>query len=224
MAKFSRIQVYNKMLDNPVVPLFYNADFDICKNVIKACYDGGLKVFEFTNRGDLAHEIFTELNKYAMKEMPDLILGVGSVIEAATAALYIQLGANFIVSPVLNPEMAKTCNRRKIAWIPGCSTISEISQAEELGAEIVKVFPADRLGGPKFIQSIKAPMPWLTLMATGGVEPNEENLKLWFSAGISCVGIGSQLFPKDIIKNKDYNKIRETAVQICDIIKKIKGL
>ena len=220
MARFTRLEVYNKVMEAHVVPLYYNKDINICKSVIKACYDGGLKVFEFTNRGDNAHELFNELNKFAAKEMPELVMGVGSVIEPATAALYIQMGAAFIVSPVLNEDMAKMCNRRKIAWMPGCMTVSEISRAEELGAEFVKIFPAD-LGGPKFIKNIKGPMPWTQIMTTGGVTPDPENLKAWFNAGAACVGMGSQLVSKEIVANGDYDKL--TAVS-KDIVKTINSI
>ena len=157
MARFNRIDVALRMLESGIVPLFYHKDVNTCKEVIKACHDGGLKIFEFTNRGDYAHEIFSELNKWAEKEVPGVIMGVGSVVDAPTASLYIQLGANFIVSPLLNPDMAKVCNRRKVLWSPGCGTVSEIGYAEELGAEIVKIFPGSTVGGPEFIKSVKGP-------------------------------------------------------------------
>jgi 2-dehydro-3-deoxyphosphogluconate aldolase / (4S)-4-hydroxy-2-oxoglutarate aldolase len=220
MPRFTRLEVYNKIMEARVVPLFFHKDLETCKNVVKACYTGGLKVFEFTNRGDNAHEIFNELNKMAAKEMPDLVLGVGSVIEPATAALYIQLGAAFIVAPVLNEDMAKMCNRRKVAWMPGCMTVSEVSKAEELGAEFVKIFPAD-LGGPTFVKNIKGPMPWANIMTTGGVTPDPENLKSWFSVGTAAVGMGSKLVSKEIVANKDWKKLQETSKQIVDTVKEI---
>jgi 2-dehydro-3-deoxyphosphogluconate aldolase / (4S)-4-hydroxy-2-oxoglutarate aldolase len=158
MARFTRIQVALKMAETGMIPVFYHKDIEICKKVVKACYEGGVRVFEFTNRGDFAHEVFTELNKYAAKELPEMILGVGSIVEAGTTSLYIQLGANFIVSPVLNEDMAKVCNRRKISWSPGCGSVSEISKAEELGAEIVKIFPGSQVGGPKFVEAVKGPL------------------------------------------------------------------
>jgi len=204
MAKFTRIDVILKMRESGIVPVFYHKDPVVCKNVIKACFDGGVKVFEFTNRGDYAHELFSDLNKWAGKEVPGIILGAGSVVDPSTAALYIQLGANFVVSPVLNPEMAKTCNRRKILWIPGCGTLSEISEAEELGAEIVKIFPGSSVGGPDFVKAIKGPCPWTSIMPTGGVEPTLENLREWFEAGVTCVGIGSNLIGKEFIQKKDW--------------------
>jgi len=220
MPRFTRLEVYNRLMEARVVPLFFHKDFKTSKNVIKACYSGGLKVFEFTNRGDNAQEIFNELNKMAAKEMPDLVLGIGSVIEPSTAALYIQLGAAFIVSPVLNEDMAKMCNRRKVAWMPGCMTVSEVSQAEELGAEFVKIFPAD-LGGPAFVKNIKGPMPWTNIMTTGGVTPDPENLKSWFSVGTAAVGMGSKLVSKEIVDNKDWAKLQETSKQIVETVKEI---
>jgi 2-dehydro-3-deoxyphosphogluconate aldolase/(4S)-4-hydroxy-2-oxoglutarate aldolase len=204
MAKFRRIDIIQSMERTGVVPIFFNKDPDICRKVILSCYNGGLKIFEFTNRGDYAHEIFSDLNKWAEKETPGMMMGVGSVVDAATAALYIQAGASFVVSPVLNPEMARVCNRRKILWIPGCGSVSEISYAEELGAEIIKIFPAPAVGGPDFIRAVMGPCPWSNLMPTGGVETTEKNLREWFSTGVTCVGIGSNLITKEIIRNSDW--------------------
>jgi 2-dehydro-3-deoxyphosphogluconate aldolase / (4S)-4-hydroxy-2-oxoglutarate aldolase len=223
MSKFTRIDVAIKMKETGMIPVFYHPDTDVCKNVLKACYDGGVKVFEFTNRGDFAHEVFAEMNKYAMKNLPEMILGVGSVVDPATAALYIQLGTNFIVSPVLNPEMAKICNRRKIAWSPGCGSVSEISQAEELGAEVVKIFPGTQVGGPKFVSAVKGPLPWSNIMPTGGVEPTEENLKAWFQAGVYCVGMGSKLITKDLVNSGNFEKITEDVKKALAIIRKIRN-
>ncbi len=203
-----------------MVPVFFHKDVEICKKVLKACYDGGAKVFEFTNRGDRAHLVFQELIEWAEKETPDMILGVGSVVEAGTTSLYIQLGANFIVSPVLNADMAKVCNRRKIAWSPGCGSLSEISMAEELGAEVVKIFPGSQVGGPGFVKSVLGPCPWTSIMPTGGVSPEEENLKGWIKAGVHCVGMGSQLMVKNSSGTFDYDAIREKTKQAIEIIKK----
>jgi len=218
MARFTRIDVTNKILETGIIPIFYHKDPDICRDVVKACYDGGIRVFEFTNRGDFAHDVFSDLNVWTENEVPDLILGAGSVVDAGTASLYIQLGANFIVSPILNPDMAKVCNRRKILWSPGCGSVSEINYAEELGAEIIKIFPGSSVGGPEFIKAVKAPCPWTSLMPTGGVDPSEENLRTWFEAGAVCVGMGSNLITKDIVQNKDWKELTkrtESAVRIA---------
>lgn len=222
MAKFNRLDVAIKFREAGIVPVFYNKDLEVCKGVVKACYDGGIRVFEFTNRGDYAHELFSDLNKWADKEAPEMAMGVGSVIDAGTSALYIQLGANFIVSPLLNAEMAKVCNRRKISWSPGCGSLSEINYAEELGAELVKIFPGSSVGGPSFVKAIKGPCPWSSIMPTGGVEPTEKNLNEWFSAGVTCVGMGSQLFTKEIIKNKDWAGLTAKVKETLEIVRSIK--
>ena len=223
MARFTRIEVFIKMSETGMIPVFYNQDVEVCKEVVKACYAGGVRVFEFTNRGDFAHEVFNNLNKWAITELPELILGVGSVVDAPTAALYIQMGANFIVSPILNPEIAKICNRRKIAWSPGCGSLNDISHAEELGAEIVKIFPGTSVGGPEFVKAVKGPCPWSNIMPTGGVEPEEENLKKWFNAGVTCVGMGSKLFPAEIIKKQNWSFITEACDKALTLIKKVRS-
>ncbi|MEQ9286727.1 MAG: bifunctional 4-hydroxy-2-oxoglutarate aldolase/2-dehydro-3-deoxy-phosphogluconate aldolase [Cyclobacteriaceae bacterium] len=219
MARFTRIDVALKMKETGIVPVFYHKDIEVCKKVLKACYAGGIRVFEFTNRGDYAHEVFAELNKYAAKETPEMILGIGSVVDAGTTSLYLQLGANFVVSPILNPEMAKVCNRRKVAWSPGCGSLTEISYAEELGAEVTKIFPGSQVGGPSFVKAVKGPFPWSSIMPTGGVEPTEENLSKWFNAGVHCVGMGSQLITKDIIENDNYESLTKTCADALALVK-----
>lgn len=222
MAIYSRIHVATTMKNTGLVPLFYHKDIAIVKSIIKACYNGGARVFEFTNRGDQAHHIFSALIPWAKNELPGMILGIGSIVDAATASLYIQEGANFIVSPILNPEIAKVCNRRKISWLPGCSTLSEISYAEELGAEIVKIFPANAIGGPDFIKGIKGPCPWTSIMPSGGVTPEKDNLVRWFQAGACCVGMGSKLTVKDTHGNYDYDQITQLTRNSIEIIKNLK--
>ncbi|MDR1672888.1 MAG: bifunctional 4-hydroxy-2-oxoglutarate aldolase/2-dehydro-3-deoxy-phosphogluconate aldolase [Bacteroidales bacterium] len=222
MARFSRIEVALKMRETGIIPVFYHSDGETVKQVLKACYDGGIRVFEFTNRGDYAHEVFAEVNKWAAKNTPEMIVGVGSVVDAGTASLYIQLGANFIVSPVLKEDMAIVCNRRKIAWSPGCGSLNDISRAEELGAEIVKIFPGSSVGGPKFVAAVKGPCPWSSIMPTGGVEPVEENLKAWFDAGVTCVGMGSSLFPKDVIASGKWEIITQKVQEALAVLKKVR--
>lgn len=222
MSKFSRIEVIIRMQETGIIPVFYHKDPEICRNVMTACYKGGINIFEFTNRGDFAHELFSDLNKWAIKELPGMMLGAGSVVDAGTASLYIQLGASFIVSPLLNPDMSKVCNRRKILWIPGCGSLSEVNYAEELGAEYVKIFPGMAVGGPDFIKSIKGPCPWSSLMPTGGVEPTVENLKGWFDAGASCVGIGSNLINKELIQKKDWDGMAARIADTLSIVKTVR--
>lgn len=221
MARFTRIEVALKAKETGIVPVFYHEDIEVCKKIVKACYDGGARLFEFTNRGDFAHEVFAELNKYARTELPELILGIGSILEAPTASLYLQLGANFIVAPTLNPEVAKVCNRRKVSWMPGCGSVSEISYAEELGAEIVKIFPAGQVGGPDFIKAVNGPMPWTNIMPSGGVVPTKESITTWIKAGAYCVGMGSQLFTKNENNQFDYQEIEKTVRQSIEIFKEL---
>tara|TARA_R110000868_G_scaffold252973_7_gene509698 strand:- start:1037 stop:1705 length:669 start_codon:yes stop_codon:yes gene_type:complete len=221
MAQFSRLEVAQAMKDTGMIPLFFHNDIELSKNVLKACYDGGARLMEFTARGDFAHEVFGELTKYAIKELPGMIMGVGSVTDGAAASLYMALGANFIVTPVLREDIAIACNRRKVLWSPGCGSLTEIARAEELGCEIVKLFPGD-LYGPKFVKGIKGPQPWTSIMPTGGVSPTEENLKCWFDAGVTCVGMGSQLISKDIIANKDYSKLQQDVKNAIALIKTVR--
>jgi 2-dehydro-3-deoxyphosphogluconate aldolase/(4S)-4-hydroxy-2-oxoglutarate aldolase len=221
MAQFSRLEVAQAMKDTGMIPLFFHNDIELSKNVLKACYNGGARLMEFTARGDFAHEVFGELTKYAIKELPGMIMGVGSVTDGAAASLYMALGANFIVTPVLREDIAIVCNRRKVLWSPGCGSLTEIARAEELGCEIVKLFPGD-LYGPKFVKGIKGPQPWTSIMPTGGVSPTEENLKGWFDAGVTCVGMGSQLISKDIIANKSYTQLEEDVKSALAIIKAVR--
>lgn len=220
MAKYTRLEVAQVMKETGMIPLFFHTDVELGKKVLKACYDGGARLLEFTNRGDFAHEAFSELNKYALKELPGMILGVGSVTDAGTASLYMQLGANFVVTPVLREDIAIVCNRRKVLWSPGCGSLTEITKAEELGCEIVKLFPGD-IYGPKFVKGIKGPQPWTSIMPTGGVSPDEENLKGWFDAGVTCVGMGSQLISKEVIANQDFDALEKAVRQSLDIIKRL---
>lgn len=206
------------MSSTGLVPLFSTRDVEVAKKVTKACYDGGARLLEFTSRADFAHEVFAELSKYCNQELPEMILGVGSVTDAATASMYMASGANFVVTPVLREDIALVCNRRKVFWSPGCGSLTEISRAEELGCEIVKLFPGG-IYGPEFVKSIRSPQPWTSIMPTGGVSPDPENLKAWFQAGVTCVGMGSRLITEEVLKNEDYQEltqiVRETLAHIA---------
>ena len=220
MARFMRLEVFNVMIDTGLVPVFYNGDLEVARKIVTACAEGGARVVEFTNRGDRAWNIFTELIEYAEQAHPAVILGVGSVVDMPTAALYIASGANFVVGPVLNPEIARLCNRRKVAYSPGCGSASEISEAEELGVEIVKIFPGGLVGGPDFIRSIRGPMPWTRLMPTGGVDATKkEAVQEWIKAGAACLGIGSKLIRKDLVAAGDYAAIRDNVRRVLDWIR-----
>ncbi len=221
MAQYTRIEVANVMKETGLVPLFYNSDLEISKKVLKACYDGGARLLEFTARGDFAHEIFGELTKYAIANLPGMIMGVGSVTDGASASRFMALGANFIVTPVLREDIAIVCNRRKVLWSPGCGTLTEISRAEELGCEIVKLFPGD-IYGPNFVKGIKGPCPWTSIMPTGGVDTSEENLKGWFGAGVTCVGMGSKLISKEIVAKEDYKLLEDNVRNVLTTINTIR--
>ncbi len=219
--RFSKLQVLTAMKETGMVPVFYNSDLETSKQVVKACYEGGVRAFEFVNRGDFAHEVFGELVKFAAKECPEMIMGIGSIVDAPTAALYIQLGANFLVGPLFNPDVAKVANRRLIPYAPGCGSVSEVGFAQEAGCDICKVFPGDVLGAG-FVKGLKAPMPWSNLMVTGGVKPEKDNLKAWFDAGVTCVGMGSNLFPADMMKAKNWAGITQLCSNALSIIKEVR--
>jgi 2-dehydro-3-deoxyphosphogluconate aldolase/(4S)-4-hydroxy-2-oxoglutarate aldolase len=214
MARFTRLGVYQAMLESGLVPLFYHPELEVSQEIANACLDGGARVLEFTNRGDYAFDVFSQLSKSLAAAKSPLILGVGSVVDAPTAALYIGAGANFVVGPVFNPEVARLCNRRKVAYLPGCGTLNEISQAEEYGVEIVKIFPGTAVGGPGFIKDILGPCPWTMIMPTGGVDATEENIRGWIEAGACCVGMGSKLITKNAVAAGDYEHITENVKQV----------
>lgn len=221
MAQFTRLEVAKVMKDTGMVPLFYHQDLEVSKKVITACYKGGARLLEFTARGDFAHEVFGELVKYVTKELPQMIMGVGSVTDAASASRFMTLGANFIVTPVLREDIALVCNRRKVLWSPGCGSLTEIARAEELGCEIVKLFPGG-IYGPEFVKAVRGPQPWTSIMPTGGVAPTKENLEGWFKAGVTCVGMGSKLIAKETNGTFDYDKIQDKTKEALDIIKGLK--
>ena len=218
-----RMTVLAAMMAQGVIPVFYHPDVEVCTNVIQACADGGAKCIEFTNRGDFASHVFYDVTRHFTKADPSVIMGVGSVVDAPTAGILIANGAKFVVGPVLNADVAKVCNRRKIPYSPGCGSASEISYAEELGCEIVKVFPGSSVGGPEFVKNVLGPMPWTRIMPTGGVDPTEESLRAWFDAGIVAAGIGSKLIGADLLKAKDYKGIEKKVAETIALIKKIRG-
>ncbi len=217
MARFNRIEVALKMKETGLVPLFYQPDINIAKQLLEAIYKGGARILEFTNRGDYAHKIFEELYLYAEKQLPELMMGVGSVPDAATASLYMQLGANFVVTPAFREDVALVCNRRKVLWSAGCGTLTEICAAEELGCEIVKLFPGS-VYKAGFVKAIKGPQPWTNIMPTGGVTAEKDNLKGWFDAGAYCVGMGSKLIVKESDGSYDYHRIESLTRTVLQTI------
>jgi 2-dehydro-3-deoxyphosphogluconate aldolase/(4S)-4-hydroxy-2-oxoglutarate aldolase len=219
MARFSRLEVLNEIVRIGLVPVFYHADLEVAKRVVAACAAGGARVVEFTNRGDNAYRVFSDMVLHFAKADPSVILGVGSVLDPATAALYISSGANFVVGSVLNPEVAKVCNRRKIAYSPGCGSASEVSEAEELGVEIVKIFPGDSVGGPGFVKALLGPTPWTRVMPTGGVEATKESITAWFRAGVCAVGIGSHLVKNEWLETGNYDAMTAKVAEVIGLIK-----
>ena len=219
MSRFNRMQTLNKIMELGLVPVFYHQDLEVATKIVAACAAGGAKVVEFTNRGDLAYQVFAELVRHFAEEDPSIILGIGSVIDPGTAALYISTGANFVVGPVLNPDVAKVCNRRKVPYSPGCGSASEISEAEELGVEICKIFPGSQVGGPAFVKAVRGPCPWTRIMPTGGVDATEESIKGWFKAGVSCVGMGSRLVRKDLVAAGNWEEITRKVRQVLEWIR-----
>jgi 2-dehydro-3-deoxyphosphogluconate aldolase/(4S)-4-hydroxy-2-oxoglutarate aldolase len=223
MAQYSRIEVANAMKLSGMVPLFYHSDVEVGKKVLAACYKGGARLMEFTARGDFALEVFAVLNKYAIQELPGMIMGVGSITDSGVASMFMEKGANFVVTPSLREDIALFCNRRKVLWLPGCGSLTEINRAEELGCEIIKLFPG-AVYGPGFVKAIKGPQPWTSIMPTGGVGTDETNLKEWFDAGVTCVGMGSKLISKEILIEEQYEILKTRVREILQLIHKIKKL
>ncbi len=223
MARFDRMTVLNAVGESGLVPVFYHQDVEVARQIVAACAAGGARLVEFTNRGDRAWNVFTQLVEWTAAAHPGLILGVGSVIDAPTAALYIGSGANFVVGPILNPEVARLCNRRKVAYMPGCGSASEISAAEELGVEIVKVFPGAEVGGPGFVNAVLGPMPWTRIMPTGGVDATPESIRAWFQAGAACVGIGSKLITRQLVAAADWDGLARQVGRLLALIQEARG-
>ncbi len=223
MARFMRLEVINTILGAGLVPLFYQGEIETAVEIIKTCARGGARSIEFTNRGELAYPVFTELVKRFAREDPSIILGVGSIIDAPTAALYLASGANFIVGPSLNPEISRLCNRRKVLYMPGCATETEISAAEELGAEICKLFPGESVGGPGFVRAVLAPCPWHRLLPTGGVDATESSIGEWIKAGAAAVGMGSKLITAQAVKAREFDAIADKVSQCLGWIQKARG-
>ena len=221
MAQFTRYEVLTEIYKSRMIPLFYNDDIEISKKIVQACYQGGARLLEFTHRGDFAHEVFRELISFANHSLPGMILGVGSVSDATSASYYLMNGTNFIVTPVYREDIAIICNRRKVLWSPGCGSLTEISKAEEMCADLVKLFPGN-IYGPEFVKAVRGPQPWTHIMPTGGVTTEETNLKSWFDAGVSCVGLGSKLISKEIIDNQAYEELAKSVEKTLQLIQRLK--
>lgn len=219
--KFTNTQIVERMKELGLVPLFTHDDIATAQQVIEAAYRGGVRVFEFTNRKKNSFEVFVAMLEYC-KKFPDLMLGIGTVMDGATTKKFIDAGAHFIISPILKLEMAEVCRAHNILWMPGCATLTEIVTAKEHGAQVIKVFPGSVLG-PGFVSAIMPVVPDLQLMITGGVEPNEANLSSWFKAGAMSVGMGSQLFTKEILDNKNWAGLEERVRSILETVQKLRN-
>jgi 2-dehydro-3-deoxyphosphogluconate aldolase / (4S)-4-hydroxy-2-oxoglutarate aldolase len=203
MSKFKPIEVYEKMGAKKLLPLFNYADVDTCKSVMRACYNAGLRVFELTNRDEEAYNVFRQLVPFVENELPELSLGAGTILDADTAQKFIDAGADFIIAPNLEPLVGEVCIKNNIPWIPGCFSPSEMKTAYDLGATVIKLFPAGSVG-PTFVKHLKGPLPFLKIVVTGGVELDELSIAKWIDAGVFAIGIGSQLFSNQAILNKEY--------------------
>ena len=223
MVAKDRMAVLSAIMDQSIIPVFYHPDVELCIQVIQACSNAGAKCVEFTNRGDFAAQNFLDVTRHFAKADPSVIMGVGSIVDAPTAGLYIAYGAKFVISPLLNADVAKVCNRRGIPYSPGCGSVTEIGDAQELGCEIVKVFPGSSVGGPEFVKAVMAPMPWSRIMPTGGVEPSEASLRQWFGAGIVACGIGSNMITKALLEARDFKGIEANVRKTIELSKTIKA-
>ena len=223
MALHKRLDVLVSMKQIGLIPVFYNSDFETAKNIAMACADGGAKCIEFTNRGDRAVDVFKQLAQFRDSQRPELILGIGSICDAPTAAMYIAAGADFVVGPLLDEETAKLCNKRKIPYSPGCGSMTEIHKAHEWGVEICKLFPGAQVGGPAFVKAAKGPCPWTEIMPTGGVSPTKESLSEWFGAGIVCTGMGSKLITKELIAAENWAGLSAKVNETIELIRQIRG-
>jgi 2-dehydro-3-deoxyphosphogluconate aldolase/(4S)-4-hydroxy-2-oxoglutarate aldolase len=213
MSSLPRNRVIEEILMVGLIPVFYNNQIDVSQKVAEACSKGGANVLEFTNRGNRAHIVFSKLASWCDRELPEIILGTGTILDIATASLYINNGANFIVGPSFNPDVAKICNKHKVLYIPGCQTPTEISEAEKLGAEIIKLFPANVVT-PKFIETILGPMPQTLIMPSGGVRLDREEITKWIKSGAIALNMGSDIIKKDLVEQGNYEEIKKN-VQKC---------
>jgi 2-dehydro-3-deoxyphosphogluconate aldolase / (4S)-4-hydroxy-2-oxoglutarate aldolase len=223
VARYRRLDTLVLMKQLGMIPVFYDSDFEVARAVVAACADGGARVVEFTNRGDHAIQVFAQLEQWFARNRPEVVLGVGSIVDAPTAALCIAAGANFVVGPLLDEDTARLCNGRKIPYCPGCGSLTEIHKAHQLGVEICKIFPGEQVGGPAFVKSIRGPCPWVDIMPTGGVSPTRESLTSWFRAGITCAGMGSCLLTKELISTKNFEAIARDVGQALALVREIRN-
>ena len=216
-----RTEIISVIQEQGLMPLYFHASAETSIEVIKALYNGGCRVVEYTNRGKEALENFTTLKKICDEELPGIYLGAGTIKDESAANAFINAGADFLVSPGLAEDVFDATYSDKVLWIPGCMTITEIMKAEQFGIQLIKLFPGNLLG-PAFVQAIKEIFPSLLFMPTGGVDLEKENLQAWFKAGVCAVGMGSKLITKDILEKKDYQQISARSKEALDMIRELR--
>ncbi|HAS61059.1 MAG TPA: bifunctional 4-hydroxy-2-oxoglutarate aldolase/2-dehydro-3-deoxy-phosphogluconate aldolase [Algoriphagus sp.] len=204
-----------------LMPIFYHSSEEVCLSILKVAYDSGIRVIELVNRGSEATKIFPSLRKLA-NQLPGLSLGIGTIYHPYEAEEFLEMGAEFIVAPVMNPRLGEYCSRNDVPWVPGCGTVTEIWQAQELGAELVKIYPANLLT-PEFVPAVHAVLPKIEIIPTGGIEPTLESIKPWFDAGVLCVGMGSQLIRKDWVQSGNYEQLGKAFKQAVNLVEQIKS-
>tara|TARA_B100000886_G_C20410566_1_gene486830 strand:- start:493 stop:1152 length:660 start_codon:yes stop_codon:yes gene_type:complete len=209
----------NKLKKKPLLPLFFNEDLVVCHNIVDACLANGLEVVEFVDRGASSKKNFSIIKK-SLKTDGNIQFGVGSVKTVEDAIEFIDLGADFIVSPFMDKKVGRLCKKNQVPWVPGCGTLSEMIKAVKYGAELVKLFPGS-VYGPNFISSVLAPCPSLRIMPTGGVTTEIGNIKRWMNAGAYCLGMGSKLFPKELVSSKHSDRLKN---HIGDVMKKLESI
>ncbi len=223
MARYRRLETLSLMKGIGVVPIFHEPDVEVARQLAAACADGGARVVELTNRGDGALDVFRQVEAWCAVHRKDVVLGAGTILDAPTAALYLAAGASFIVAPQLDEDTARLCNGRKIPYLPGCGSVTEIHCAHILGVEICKLFPAAEVGGPAFVKNVRGPLPFTDIMATGGVAPSRENLGAWFGAGVACVGMGSNLVSAELVRQRDYPALTARVREVVGMIRELRG-
>lgn len=222
MVKIDKSSVIRKIEETGLIPLFYHADQAVCVKVAETVFRAGCEILEFTNRGECAHAGFSVIVELARRQYPDAIVGVGSICDPFTAAQFITLGADFVVSPCYSEAIARLCNLHQVPYIPGCATLTEIITAAELGIQLFKIFPGGSVGGPEFVKAARGPLPWLKAIPTGGVDTDAESLKSWFDAGVVAVGLGSNLISKDILTARDYAELERRAITLLKMVRDFK--
>lgn len=223
MAAHAKTTVLARIRSEGVIPVFYHGDIEVTREVAKRLVAGGLSTFEFTNRGDGAIGVFAELVPWARRELPTLVIGLGSVVERETAAHAIDIGADFVFAPSLSAGVSAVCNSRNVPYVPGCGTVTEIQAAYALGCDMVKLFPAGSLGGPAFLSAVRAPCPWVQAVPTGGVEPTVDSMRAWFEVGAPAVGMGSSLLSKQMVADHDWEGIEQRTADTVGAVKAARG-